>query len=79
LVNATANATGYHLYIDGFYTGCDLAAELLNIGYYVTGTIQQNRKGLPDTLTKKKLKIKKHKVAAYRKHDKMLALAWKYK
>ena len=78
LVNATANATGYHLYIDRFYTGCDLTAELLNIGYYVTGTIQQNRKGLPDTLTKK-LKIKKHEVAAYRKHDKMLAQAWKDK
>jgi len=45
----------------------------------VTGTIQQNRKGLPHTLTKKKLKIKKHEVAAYRKHDKMLALAWKDK
>jgi translation initiation factor IF-2 len=58
---------------------CDLAAELLNIGYHVTGTIQQNRKDLPDTLTKKKLKIKKHEVAAYRKHDKMLAVAWKDK
>jgi hypothetical protein len=79
LVNATANAKGYHLYIDRFYTGCDLAAEVLNIEYHVTGTIQQNRKGLPDTLAKKKLKIKKPEVAAYRKHDKMLALAWRDK
>jgi hypothetical protein len=71
LVNATANATGYHLYIDRFYTGCDLAAELLNKEYHVTGTIQQNRRDLPDTLTKKKLKIKNH--------DKILALAWKDK
>jgi hypothetical protein len=69
LVNATANATGYHLYIDRFYTGCDITADLLNIGYHVTGTIQQNRKGLPGTLTKKKLKIIKHEVAVYRKHN----------
>ena len=39
LVNATANATGYHLYVDRLYTGCDLAVELWNIGYHITGTI----------------------------------------
>jgi hypothetical protein len=38
-----------------------------------------NRKGLPDALTKKKLKLKKYEIAAYRKDNKMLALAWKDK
>jgi hypothetical protein len=79
LVCATANATGHHLYVDRFYTGCDLAIELWNMGYHITGTIQQNRKGLPDALTKNKLKLKKHEIAVYRKDNKMLALVWKDK
>jgi hypothetical protein len=67
------------LYTDRFYTGCDLAIELWNMGYHITGVIQQKRKGLPDALMKKKLKLKKHEIAAYRKDNEMLALAWKDK
>jgi hypothetical protein len=43
------------LQVDRFYIGCDLATELLNMRYHITGTIQQNRKGLPDALTKKEI------------------------
>jgi hypothetical protein len=64
--------------VDRFYTGCDLAIELWNMGYHITGTIQQNRKGLPDALTKT-LKLKRYEIAAYRNDNKMLALAWKDK
>jgi len=39
-------AEGRHLYTDRFYTGVDLAAELL-MKTHTTGTIMSNRKNLP--------------------------------
>jgi hypothetical protein len=70
---------GYHLYTDRFYTNLDLVRELLKRKVHFTGTIQQNRKGMPKQMKKKTLKLGKHKVVAYRKEDKYLILAWKDK
>lgn len=78
-VQSVTNEKGYHLYTDRFYTNLDLARELLQANVHLTGTIMQNRKGLPKQMKKKALKIKKHEVVAYRKEDKYLTLSWKDK
>jgi hypothetical protein len=41
----------------------------------LTGTLLQNRKGMPKQIKKKALKRGKCKVGAYRKQDKYLTLA----
>jgi hypothetical protein len=51
---------GYHLYIDRFCTNLDLAQELLKRKVHLTGTVQQNRKGMPKQM-KRTLKLGKHK------------------
>jgi hypothetical protein len=82
LISKVQNVThekGYHLYTDKFYTNLDLARELLKRKVHLTGTIQQNREGVPKQMKKKTSKLRKHKVVAYRKEDKYLALAWKDK
>lgn len=76
----TTNGNGYHLYTDRFYTGYDLAQELLTMGIHTTGTVMANRKGLPKQIKKnKKLKITKHDVLAFRKDDNTMVLCWKDK
>jgi hypothetical protein len=82
LISKVQNVThekGYHLYTDRFYTNLDLAQELLKRKVHLTGTIRQNRKGMPKQMKKKTLKLGKHKIVAYRKEDKYLILAWKNK
>lgn len=44
-INATGNVSRYHLYLGGIYNGYDPTTQPLDLGYYyITGTIQQNRK-----------------------------------
>lgn len=75
----TTNGSGYHLYTDRFYTGYDLAQELLSLKIHTTGTVMSNRRGLPADIAKqKKMKIQKHEVVAFRK-NKTMVLVWKDK
>ena len=37
---------GYHLFIDNYFTKLKLLFELQEIGFAITGTIRQSRKGL---------------------------------
>jgi hypothetical protein len=46
---------GYHLYSDRFYTNLDLALELLKRKVHLTGTVQQNRKGMPKQMKKRNI------------------------
>jgi hypothetical protein len=39
ILPSTDNTTGYHIFTDRFYTGVELAMELLKIGYHITGTV----------------------------------------
>ena len=78
LVDQLATQTegsGYHIYTDRFYTSPTLAVKLLEEGMYATGTVQKNRKGLPEDL--KRLRLKNHETKVYRHSSKMLmALGW---
>ena len=66
---------GYHIYTDRFYTSPTLGVQLLEAGMYTTGTVQKNRKGLPEDL--KRLCLKNHETKVYRHSSKMLmALGW---
>lgn len=78
LVANVTNATGqsgYHIYTDRFYTGVTLANELLKQKIHITGTVQSNRKHLPDGIRKNKMRLKKHETKCYRT-DSMMVLAW---
>jgi len=77
-LQSKTNAVGYHLYTDRFYTGYQLALELLNMKIHTTGTIQRNRQGLPEEV-KKKMKMQLHEVKAFVCDDKVMFLAWQDK
>lgn len=40
----------HHVFLDSFFTSVPLVHKLLELGLYVCGTTQQNRKGFPDAL-----------------------------
>ena len=40
----------YHIYFDNFFTGVELAQNLLGDGLYSCGTIRSNRKNIPEDL-----------------------------
>ncbi|XP_067943167.1 piggyBac transposable element-derived protein 4-like [Watersipora subatra] len=63
----------HHLVVDNYYTSVPLCEEMLKKGVYVTGTVQANRKGLPQEM-KHKLK-QKGDIIACRKGG-MLAINW---
>ena len=65
---------GYDLYIDRFYSSPLLATELSKVGITITGTVQCNRKGLPQVFKDKK-KEPCGTVAGYRAGN-LLALYW---
>ncbi len=65
---------GYDLYTDRYYTSPILADELEKVGITLTGTVQINRKGLPQEMTAKG-KQPKGTVEAWRSGSKM-ALSW---
>ena len=69
---------GFHLFTDHFYTGCQLAHELLQRRVHLTGTVQTNKKGLPEE-AKKKMKLKKHEVVVYTQKTKLMFLVWQDK
>jgi hypothetical protein len=48
---------GYHLYTGRFYINLDLAWELLKRKVHLTGTAQQNRKGMPKQMKEKNIEI----------------------
>ena len=47
-----SNGDGFHLFTDRFYTSYQLALEALNVNIHLTGTVQKNRKELPEDLKK---------------------------
>ena len=65
---------GYDLYTDRLYTSPVLADELQKEGITLTGTVQSNRRGLPEGV-KGKGKGKKGEVKAFRSGS-LLALTW---
>lgn len=73
-----SRGSGYHLYTDRYYTGCELACELLKVKVHLTGTVQKNRKGLPAEV-KKKMKLKQNEVVAYKSADQIMCLVWQDK
>ena len=69
---------GYDLYIDRLYSSPILANELTQVGITVTGTVQLNRKGLPQE-AKVDRKDPRDTVHAYRSNDglgDLLLLTW---
>ncbi|KAJ8937870.1 hypothetical protein NQ314_011671 [Rhamnusium bicolor] len=67
---------GRSLYINNFYTGIDLAEELLRNNTYCTGTLNVKRKGIPEEVKKASLK-KGDTVSKYQKA--ILVGKWKDK
>ena len=47
---------GHHIYMDNYYTSPELFSELYYRETYACGTVRQNRKGLPLSVKKAKLK-----------------------
>ncbi|XP_058873937.1 piggyBac transposable element-derived protein 4-like isoform X2 [Acipenser ruthenus] len=74
----TTNGHGFHLFTDRFYTGYDLAMELLKIKIHLTGTIMANRRGLPAPV-KQGLKLKTNEPVSFSKDNKVMVLGWKDK
>ena len=62
--------SGYHVYTDRFYTSPTLSIKLLDEKIHITGTVQKNRKGLPNEL--KSLRLKNQDIKAYRHPSNML-------
>lgn len=77
LLQATGGCSGYHVFTDRFYTGPSLASELRKLKVHTTGTVQTNRKGLPDQVKKPKLKL--HETVAYQKDSEIMALSFRDK
>ena len=75
---AQTQGSGYYIYTDRFYTSPTLAIKLLHKKMHITGTVQKNRKGLPNEL--KSLRLKSEDVKAYRHPSNMLmAIVWQDK
>ena len=72
------NGHGFHLFTNRYYTGHDLAMELLKQNIHTTGTVMRNRKGLPPDV-KRNLKLKKHDVSAWSWEEKEVVSAWQDK
>ncbi|KAI4481598.1 hypothetical protein M0802_013908 [Mischocyttarus mexicanus] len=76
LLDRVPTAEGYHMHTDRYYTSILLAEELRKMKCHLTGTIQTNRKGIPTSL--KKPKLRENKTVAYKRGNTML-LAWRDK
>lgn len=68
--------SGQHIYVDRYYNSPQLAQELLNRRLYVTGTVMNNRRGMPKIKSKKSMK--RGDLQAFRKGD-MAVVCWKDK
>lgn len=71
------NSKGYHIYADRFYSSLTLEAELYRMGIHFTGTINLNRRGLPNKI--KYHKMKKGEVISFIKDKRVMVLSWKDK
>lgn len=76
LLDSNPGSKGYHIYTDRYYTSLPLAQELLKLNIHTTGTIQNNRKFIPDSI--KKPKFSQNNTFACRSEN-LLLLAWKDK
>jgi hypothetical protein len=52
LLDSNPGSLGYHIFTDRYYTSSPLAQELLKLNIHLRGTIQSNRKFLPDSIKK---------------------------
>lgn len=66
LENAYGDIQGFHVFTDRYYTSVELAKELYIKKVHLTGTINRNRKGLPQDI-RKKPKLRKGEVLSLRK------------
>ena len=64
---------GHHIYMDNYYTSPELFSELFYRETYACGTVRQNRKGLPTTVKKSKLKPLE---SVFLRNGPMLCLKW---
>lgn len=69
---------GMHIFTDRFYTSVELAEALYEKRIHLTGTVKRNRKGLPEDVKKKK-KLKKGEINAFRKDNKLSVIQWQDK
>ena len=51
---------GHHLFMDNYYNSLPLSNKLLSKKTHVTGTLRINRKGLPQEITRCKLRRGQH-------------------
>lgn len=64
----------HHVYCDNYFTSVPLFRELLDNKTYACGTIRTNRRGLPQAVTKAKLK--KQGDVVQRQSESMVVTAW---
>ena len=64
---------GHHIYMDNYYTSPELFSELFYRQTYACGTVQQNRKGVPTTVKKAKLKPLQ---SVFLRNGPLLCLKW---
>ena len=62
-----------HVYMDNYYSSPELFLELYYRETYACGTVQQNRKGLPNSVKKAKLKPLQ---SVFSRNGPMLCLKW---
>ena len=68
---------GHHVYMDNYYSSPELFWELHFKETYACGTCRSNRKNMPESVTKAKLKKKGECV--FRRNGPLLCLKWKEK
>ena len=64
---------GHHVYMDNYYSSPELFLELYYRETYACGTVRQNRKGLPNSVKKAKLKPLQ---SVFSRNGPMLCLKW---
>ncbi|XP_060822292.1 piggyBac transposable element-derived protein 4-like [Bombus pascuorum] len=76
LLHSIPDCAGYHVYTDRYCPSLVLAEELLLMKCHITGTIQKNRKHIPQEISNPKF-INSNTIAM--RHSNYLLLAWKDK
>ncbi|XP_056645839.1 piggyBac transposable element-derived protein 4-like [Diorhabda sublineata] len=67
---------GHHLFMDNYYNSLPLSNKLLSKKTHVTGTLRVNRKGLPQEITRRKLRKGEH---VWRRQNQTYVSKWKDK
>jgi hypothetical protein len=82
LLDSNPGSSVYHIFTDKYFTSLSLARVLLNLIIYLTGTIQSNRKFLPDSIKNQGfLKITRLRVGQeiyYYQHGKIIKISSHY-